>query len=170
MINRAFDQRPIDHAFTPFVGRGSPDPARVTDRMSPSFGVCSESANAFEAGAYDERGRPSVRHSGGVVDPRRTLDAFINGNRMNPKPMQSPTFITPGSDCAGCAGSTTIERKLRNEATGSDCAGCAGSTTIERKLRNEATGSGWAGCAGSMTIERKLRNEATGSDCGTGQK
>ena len=47
--------------------RGSPDPAGVPDRRSPSFGVCSESTNSFEARAYDERGRPLVRHPG--VDP-----------------------------------------------------------------------------------------------------
>src|SRR5271166_5880650 len=52
-----------------FVGRGSHDPAQVPDRRSLSFGVCSDSANAFEARAYDEHGRPSVTHSGGVVRP-----------------------------------------------------------------------------------------------------
>ena len=41
----------------------------IAEDRSPSFGVCSESANAFEARTYDERGRPSVRHSGGVVRP-----------------------------------------------------------------------------------------------------
>ena len=52
-----------------FVVRGSPDPARVSDRRSPSFGVCSASNNASKARADGERGRPSVRHSGGVVRP-----------------------------------------------------------------------------------------------------
>ena len=52
-----------------FVVRGSPDPARVLDRRSPSFGVCSASTNASEATACGERGRPSVRHSGGVGRP-----------------------------------------------------------------------------------------------------
>ena len=37
-----------------FVGRGSRDPARVPDRRSPTFGACSDGANAFEARPYGE--------------------------------------------------------------------------------------------------------------------
>src|SRR5437868_4141889 len=55
--------------FVALVGRGSPDPARVPDRRSPSSGVCFESTNSFEARAYDDRRRPSVGHSGGVGRP-----------------------------------------------------------------------------------------------------
>ena len=62
-----------------FVGRGSPDPARVPDRRSPSFGACFESRNAFEARAYGERGRPSVRHSGGVGRPAPNIRLSAQG-------------------------------------------------------------------------------------------
>src|SRR5580658_4057293 len=58
------------------AGRGSPDPARMPDRRSPSFGVCYAITNAFDTGACGEHGRPSVRHSGGVRRPAPSTGCF----------------------------------------------------------------------------------------------
>ena len=49
------------------AGRGSPDPARVADRRSPSFGVCTDSTNSFiKPGPQMGAGDLSVGRSGGV--------------------------------------------------------------------------------------------------------
>jgi hypothetical protein len=51
------------------VVRGSPGPAQVPDRRSPSLGMGSESKNAMKPGPTREHRRPSVGHSGGALRP-----------------------------------------------------------------------------------------------------
>jgi len=92
-----------------FVGRGSPDPAQVPDRRSASFGVCSDSADAFEAWAYDEHGRPSVRHSGGDPSGARRPAPNTLRDRKTARPSDPfPTLAKWGPGGVGADASDIV--------------------------------------------------------------
>jgi len=74
--------------------RSTNDQMNLFTRL-PSFGVCSESPNDFEARAYGERRRPSVRHSVGVVRPAPNTRHFHQWKPDESQTRAIPTFHQP---------------------------------------------------------------------------
>ncbi len=64
--------RPPGSQILAFVGRGSPDPARVPDRRSPSTGVCSDGRIPYDPTAHWRAGDLRSATPAGSGDPRRT--------------------------------------------------------------------------------------------------
>jgi hypothetical protein len=149
-----------------FVGRGSPDPAQVPDRRSPSFGVCAGSANAFEASACDDRGRPAVVHSGGVVRPApNTENAALTGesaqrNRDERRTAAIPTFHHPRVRQGGPADRSIIPGVVPGDSSGPHIEACLAFAlaSAQEMARHDPKMALDAGVAGARKTSKPLRD------------